>query len=118
MHPDTHECPEVSNCSRLHSSGRHSNESGPSSMFDKKSNFLLKHRNGKIATSVWTSGLHCPDAILDKARRGEELQVSKCQCNTVRILVLIMEITCNKSATIRTLGQHRLDGLSLRPDAT
>jgi hypothetical protein len=72
MRPDAHQCPEISNCSRLHLSGCLSNASGCSSAFDKKSNFLLKHRYGKTVASFWTSGLHRSDAILDKARHGEE----------------------------------------------
>jgi hypothetical protein len=31
---------------------------------------------GKVVATIRTSGLHRPDAILDKARRGEELQPS------------------------------------------
>jgi hypothetical protein len=38
--------------------------------------------------------------ILDKARRGEELQPSEHQGNTVRMPVLIMEITWSRSATV------------------
>jgi hypothetical protein len=97
MRLDAYQCPEVSNCSRLH-------PSGCSSVFNKKSDFLLRHRYGKTAASVKTSGLHRPDAILDKARRGEELQPSGRQGNTDWTPVLIMEITCSKSATVRTLG--------------
>jgi hypothetical protein len=71
MRPDAHQFPEVSNCSRLH-------PFGCSSVFDKKSNFLLKHKYGKTAASVQTIGQYCPNAILDKARRGEELQQFGC----------------------------------------
>jgi len=73
-------------------------------VFDKKSDFLLRHRYGKTTASIKTSGLHCPDAILDKARRGEEMQPSGRQGNTVWTPILIMEIKCSKSATVRTLG--------------
>jgi hypothetical protein len=52
MRPDTHQCPEVSNCSRLHSFGRLSNTSGHSLEFNKKSDFLLSHRYGKTVASV------------------------------------------------------------------
>jgi hypothetical protein len=41
------------------------------------------------------TGLHRPEAILDKARRGEELQPSGRQGNTVQTPVLIMEIACS-----------------------
>jgi hypothetical protein len=73
MRPDAHQCQEVLNYSRLQPSGHLSNLSGHSSVFDKKSDFLLRHRCGKTTASVWMSSLHCLDAILDKARRGEEL---------------------------------------------
>jgi hypothetical protein len=99
------ECPSVSrsfNCSKLHPSGR-------SSVFGKKSDFLLRHRYEKTVASVRMSGLHHPDAILDKASRGEELQPSGRQGNTVQTPVLIMEFTCSRSATVQTLGQHCLD---------
>lgn len=54
-------------------SGRLSNAPGRSSVFNKKSNFLLIHRYGKIAASIRTTGQHCLNAILNKARCGEEL---------------------------------------------
>jgi hypothetical protein len=57
MLPDAHQCPEVSNCSRLHPFGHLSNVSGHSSMFDKKSDFLLRHRYGKTAATVRTLSL-------------------------------------------------------------
>jgi hypothetical protein len=106
MRLDTHYCLKVSNCSRLHLSGRLSNMSIRSLVFDKQLNFLLRHKYGKTAAFVRTSSLHCPDAILDKARRGEELQLSGRQGNIVWTLFLIMKITCSRSATVRTLGQH------------
>jgi len=109
MHPNAHQCPEVLNCSKLHPSGRLSNASGRSSVFGKKSDFLLRHRYEKTVASVRMSGLHHPDAILDKASRGEELQPSGRQGNTVQTPVLIMEFTCSRSATVQTLGQHCLD---------
>jgi hypothetical protein len=74
MRLDAHQCPEVLKSSRLHPSGRRSNVSGRSSVFNKKSDFLLRHRYGKTTASVWTIGQHRLDVILDKARRGEELQ--------------------------------------------
>jgi hypothetical protein len=81
--PDAHQCPEVLNSSRLHSSGRHGNTSGRSSKFDKKLDFLLKHKYRKTVASIWTTRKHRPDAILDKAKRVEELQPSRRQGNTV-----------------------------------
>jgi hypothetical protein len=46
--------------------------SGHSSEFDQKSDFLLRHRYGKTTASVQTTRKCLPDAIFDKARRGEE----------------------------------------------
>jgi hypothetical protein len=82
-------------------------------------------------------------AILDKARRVEDLQPSGHQSAPFGHSVLIMEIVCSRSATVQMLGQHRpdvpysgkninefeksvaqlairtlLDALSYRPDAT
>jgi hypothetical protein len=101
-----YQCPEVSNCSRLHLFGRLSNVSRRSSVFDKKLDFLLRHRYGKTVAFVWTTGQHCPNAILDKAISGEELQPSGRLGNTVRSPVFIIKITCSKSAIVQTLGQH------------
>jgi hypothetical protein len=109
MRLDAHQCPEVLNYSSLHPSGRLSNAYERLSVFNKKSVFLLRHRYGKTVASVQTSSLHRPDAILDKGRRGEELQSSERHGNTIRMPVLIMKITCSRSATVRTLGQHCLD---------
>jgi hypothetical protein len=116
MRPDTHQCLEDSNNLRLHPSGCHGNTFECSLEFDKKSDFLHRHRYGKKTASVQTTGQHHLDAILDKARRGEELQPSGRQSNTVRTLeqhcpdvVLIMVITCSISAIVRMLGQHRPD---------
>jgi len=67
MGSNAHQCLKVSNSSRLHPSGR-------SLEFEKKSDFLLRHIYGKIAAFVWKTGQHRPDAILNKARHGEELQ--------------------------------------------
>jgi hypothetical protein len=73
MRPDANQCPKVLNCSKLHPFGRRNNNSRCSSVFGRKSDFLLKHRYGKTVASVRTLGLHRLDDILDKARRGEEL---------------------------------------------
>jgi hypothetical protein len=89
MRPDTHHCLEDSNSSRLHPSRRHGNTFGCSSEFDKKSNFLLRHIYGKIVASVQTTGQHRPNAILDKARRGEELQPFGRQGNSIWTLSLL-----------------------------
>jgi len=62
------------------------------------------------------SGLHCPDTLLYKARRGEELQPSGHQGNIVLTPVLNMEIMYSRSATIRTLGQHRPDEALFRKE--
>jgi hypothetical protein len=101
--------------------------------------FPSKHRYGKTVATVRTTSLHRLDSILDKARHGEELQPSGRQGNTVWTPVLIMEIVCSWSSTVRTLGKHhpdtalfkkecqcfwkagcivvRLNGLNSRPDA-
>jgi hypothetical protein len=89
MHLDAHRCLKDSNNSRLHLSRRHGNMSGRLLEFEKKSNFLHRHRYGKTTASVRMTGQHLPDAILDKARRGEELQPSGHQGNTVRMHSLL-----------------------------
>jgi len=61
---------------------------------------------GKTAATVRMTCLHRPNNILDKARRGKELQLSRRQGYIVRTPVLIMEIACSRSATVRTVGQH------------
>jgi hypothetical protein len=48
-----------------------------------------------------------PDAILDKASHAEEVQPSRRQTPWSGHSELIMEIVCSRSATVRTLGQHR-----------
>lgn len=58
-------------------------------------------------TQIWEDSCNHPEAILDKARRGEKLQLSGCRANTIQMPVLIMKITCRRCTTIRTLGQHR-----------
>jgi hypothetical protein len=78
--------------------------------------FLCRHVYGKTATTIQTTGLHHPDAILAKARRGEDLKQSRHQVYTVKTPVLIMEIACSKSAIIWTLGQHRPDTVLFRKD--
>jgi len=96
MRPDAHQCPEVSNRSRLHPSGCCGNVSVRSSEFNKKSDFLLKQRYGKTAASVRMTGQHRSDAILDKARCGEELQPSRRQGNTVRTQSLLWYLRAEK----------------------
>lgn len=64
MHPNAHQCLEDSNSSSLHPSRHHGNTSESSSEFNKKSNFLHKHINGKIATSIRMTRQHRPDASL------------------------------------------------------
>jgi hypothetical protein len=75
MCPDAHQCLEDSNNSKLHLSGRNGNTSARSSEFDKKSDFLHRHRYGK------------------------QLHPSGQQGNTVLTLSLIrqdMEENCNR----------------------
>jgi hypothetical protein len=47
MLPDAHPCPEDLDNLRLHQSRCHGNTSGRSSKFNKKLNFLLRHRYGR-----------------------------------------------------------------------
>jgi hypothetical protein len=62
------------------------------------------------------TSLHRPDAILDKARHGEESQSLGPQGNTVQTLVFIMVIACSRGATFQTLGQHRPEVTLFRKD--
>jgi len=78
--------------------------------------FSSQTRYGKTATTVRMTGLHHPDTILHKARRGANLQLSGSQGNTVRTPVLIMEIVCSWSATVETQEQHRLDAALFRKE--
>jgi len=93
----------------LHSSGRLSHTSRRLSVFDKLKDFFPKHRHGKTAATVRTTWLFCPDAILDKASRAEDVQPSGHQTLCCGHSSLNMEIACSWSATIRMLGQHRQD---------
>jgi hypothetical protein len=93
--PDVHLCPEASNCSRLHSSGRLSHTSRRLSVFDKLKDFFPKHRHGKTAATVRTTWLFCPDAILDKASRAEDVQPSGHQTLCCGHSSLNMEIACS-----------------------
>jgi hypothetical protein len=95
------------NCSKLHPFGCLGNTSRRLLVFDKKKDFLSKHRYGKTAASVRTTWLFRLGAILDKERRAEELQPSRRQSTLSECSVLIMTIACNRSQTVRTLGQHR-----------
>jgi hypothetical protein len=64
--------------------------------------------------TVWTSGLHRPYAILDKASLVEDVQSSGRQSTLSGRSDLIMKIACSRSATIRTLGQHLPDAALFR----
>jgi hypothetical protein len=76
--------------------------------------FLCRHRYGKTVTTVWTLSLHRPDAILDKERRGEELQPFGCQGNTFRKHPYSGKIFSTFWKAGRTVVHP--NGLSLRPD--
>jgi hypothetical protein len=101
MRPDAHQCLEDLNSSRLHPSVRHGNTFGLSSEFDKKSDFLLTHRYGKTLASIWTTRQHRPNTILDKARRGEELQPFEQQGNTIRTRSLLWYLRAAKVQPFR-----------------
>jgi len=127
--PDAHQCLETLNCSRLHSSGRNGKSSSRSSEFEKNTTFkCIRPDDVAISsgchsvfdkiigflsqTQLWEDSCKrpddvCsrPDAILDKASRAEEVQLSGHQTLWPGCLNhLIMEIACNRSAAIQTLG--------------
>jgi hypothetical protein len=111
MRPDAPQCLEDLNSSRLHPSGCCGNTPEHSSEFDKKSDFLLRHRYWKTVPFVRTTRQHHAETILDKARRGDEFQPSEPQGETIWTsrkkrpdVVLIMVFTCSRSATVRMLG--------------
>jgi len=107
--PDVHQCPEVLNCSRLHPSIHLSNAFGRSSVFNKKSNFLLRHKYRKTTLSVRTTGQHRLDAIFDKARTWRRIATVQMSGQHRLDAVLIMVFTCSRSSTVRMLGQHHLE---------
>jgi len=110
MLPDTHQCREASNSSRLHQSGRHGNTSGRFSEFEKIPSFLCRHGVGRQLAPVRTTGQHCPDVeILYK-------EIACIHYASIRTIgqhrsdaVLVTTITRRQSATVRTLGQHHPD---------
>jgi len=88
------------NSSRLHPFGCHGNMSGCSSEFVKIPSFLCRHGVGRQLALVWMTGQHRSNAeILDK-------EIASIHSTYA---VLDMAITCRQVATVRTLGQHRLD---------
>jgi hypothetical protein len=89
MRPNTHQCLEDSNNSRLHPSRRRSNTSERSSVFDKKLNFLHRHKYGKTVASVRMTRQQYSEAILDKVRHGEELKSFGRKGNTIRTQSLL-----------------------------
>jgi hypothetical protein len=90
MRPDTHQCREASDSSRLHPSGHHGNTFGHFLEFKKIPVFLCRHGLGRQPASIQKVGQHHQDEVLDK------------------------EITCRQFATILMLGQHRLDVALIR----
>jgi hypothetical protein len=56
---------------------------------------------------IWEDSCNRPDAILDKASRAENVPPFWHQSALSRSSVLIIEIACSRSETVRTLGQHR-----------
>jgi hypothetical protein len=141
--PDTHQCLEASNSSRLHPSGHDGKSSGHSSEFEKIPVFQCirpdafqfltrirvstsRHSYGKMAATVRTMS-----SI--RQERAYQVQPSGCQpswsgrssfiygncvhqfnCPDVSLQgpdapSLIMVISCSRSVTVRTLGQHRPD---------
>lgn len=88
-------CLEASNCSQLHPSGRLSNTSERLSVFDKLKDFFPKHRYRKTSTTVRTTWLFRPDAILENASRAEDVQPFGCQTSWSGRSGLNMEIACS-----------------------
>jgi hypothetical protein len=78
--------------------------------------FFPKHKYGKTAATVRTTWLFRPDAILDKASCVEDVQPSGHQTPWFGRSGLNMEITCSRSTTIRTLGQHCPDAALFRKE--
>jgi len=70
----------------------------------------------RTTTTVRTSWLFCPDAILDKASLTEDVQSSECQTPWFGLLGLNMEIKCSRSATVQVPGQHRPDKALFRKE--
>jgi hypothetical protein len=62
------------------------------------------------------SWLFCPNAILDKVSRVEDVQPSGRQSTLSERLGLNMEIACSRSATVWTLGLHRSDATLFRKE--
>jgi hypothetical protein len=74
------------------------------------------HRYGKTTATVQTTWLFHPDAILDKASHAKDVQPSKCKSTLPGRSDFIMKITCSRSTTVRTLGQHRLNAALFRKE--
>jgi hypothetical protein len=130
FHPNLPLCPEASNCTRLHPSRHLNNTSGRLLVFDKSKDFFPKHRYGKtdatvrtMCVPVWTLSLirqvvHTKFNRLDVILLGPDTQVLIWKLCAAEVQPsghqspwfgrssLNMEIACNRSATVRTLGQH------------
>jgi hypothetical protein len=92
MRPDSRQCQEASNSSRLHPPGHHGSTSGRQTKFEKYSDFLFRHVYGETAASVRTTGQHRLNEVLNKAIRREELQPSERPCNTVQTRSLLWKL--------------------------
>jgi hypothetical protein len=114
---DSLQCPEASNYSKFHPFRRLSNTSGCPSVFDKQKDFLSKYRYRKTAATVQMTWLFRPDSILDKVNRAKDIQPSGRQSTLSGRSDLIMKIACNRSATVRTLGQHRSDAALFKKES-
>jgi hypothetical protein len=82
----------------------------------QEKDFFPKHRYGKTATTVRTMYCSCLHAILDKASHAEEVQPFERQTPWSGQSSLNMEIVCNRSATVRMLGQHLPDAALFRKE--
>jgi hypothetical protein len=87
--------------------------------------FRVPEESNVSSASIRTTWQYRPDAIQCSTSKmisfvdtnmGRQLQPSGRQGNTVRTPVLIIEIACSRSATVRTLGQHRSDAALFRKE--
>jgi hypothetical protein len=84
---------------------------------------VRQRKEFRSKTQIWEDSCNRPnnvcsrlDAILDKASHTYKVQLSGCQSPWSERSSLNMEIACSWSATVRTLGQHRLDAALFRKE--
>jgi hypothetical protein len=100
--PNSHQCLEDSNSSRLQQSGRHGNTFGRSLEFDKKSDLLFRH--------MWEDNSIGPDnRVTPSGRDPWRIATVRTTGHHRPEAVLIMVITSSRSATVRMIGEHHPD---------